>query len=187
MIAVQSLYAQRPITRIAVAASHRPRARQGHTNPFSPLLQGSGEVTWVLEDWAGSGPGEIASVTRGQQVELLDPPPSFPHARDPTEWAYVRLSHAHDQEGLVPVALLRQPPRHTRADLDLSGLYGRLLGFGLWGRPGSGFGGARGGSFGGWVLAGFVFLLHHHHYQCQYFYCCYCYCDCDGNDYAYDD
>lgn len=103
----------------------------------------------MLEDWAGSGPGEIASVTRGQQVELLDPPPSFPHARDPTEWAYVRLSHAHDQEGLVPVALLRQPPRHTRADLDLSGLYGRLLGFGVWGRPGSGFGGALlGGSLG---------------------------------------
>ncbi|XP_069951615.1 triple functional domain protein isoform X1 [Cherax quadricarinatus] len=82
--------------------------------------KGGGEVTWVLEDWCGSGSGEL-TVTRGQQVELLEIPSIHTHTRDPTEWAYVRLSHAHDHEGLVPLTLLRQPPRqHTRADLDLS-------------------------------------------------------------------
>ncbi|XP_050733039.1 triple functional domain protein-like isoform X4 [Eriocheir sinensis] len=81
--------------------------------------KGSGEVTWVLEDWSGGGTGEL-SVTRGQQVEVLDMPPAHSPARDPSEWAYVRLSHAHDQEGHVPLSLLRQPPKQQRSDLDLS-------------------------------------------------------------------
>ncbi|XP_066961005.1 kalirin isoform X3 [Macrobrachium rosenbergii] len=81
--------------------------------------KGGGEVTWVLDDWSGTGPGEL-TVTRGQQVEILDPPSNQSHNRDLSEWAYVRLSHAHDQEGLVPVNLLKQPPRSARADLDLS-------------------------------------------------------------------
>ncbi|XP_071527234.1 triple functional domain protein isoform X3 [Panulirus ornatus] len=81
--------------------------------------KGGGEVTWVLEDWCGSGAGEL-SVTRGQQVEVLELPPAHAHTRDPADWAYVRLSHAHDHEGLVPLALLRQPPRQQpRAELDL--------------------------------------------------------------------
>ncbi|XP_063844125.1 triple functional domain protein-like isoform X3 [Scylla paramamosain] len=81
--------------------------------------KGGGEVTWVLEDWTGTGAGEL-TVTRGQQVEVLDQPPTHSPARDPSEWAYVRLSHAHDQEGHVPLSLLRQPPKQQRSDLDLS-------------------------------------------------------------------
>ncbi|XP_069191995.1 triple functional domain protein isoform X3 [Procambarus clarkii] len=82
--------------------------------------KGGAEVTWVLEDWSGTVSGEL-NVTRGQQVEVLDLLQAHTHTRDPAEWAYVRLSHAHDQEGLVPLALLRQPPKqHGRAELDLS-------------------------------------------------------------------
>ncbi|MPC60037.1 hypothetical protein E2C01_054072 [Portunus trituberculatus] len=84
------------------------------------VVVGGGEVTWVLEDWSGTGAGEL-TVTRGQQVEVVDQPPAHSPARDPSEWAYVRLSHAHDQEGHVPLSLLRQPPKQQRSDLDLSG------------------------------------------------------------------
>ena len=68
------------------------------------------------------------TISRGQQIEILDPPVATPKlsneasSRDPNEWTFVRLSHAHDREGWVPLSVLRQPPKqHSRNDLELPG------------------------------------------------------------------
>ena len=86
-------------------------------------------MTWVLEDWSANQSSEL-TVIRGQQIEVIEPPPTTPkpindpNIRDPNEWVYVRLSHAHDREGWVPLSVLKQPPKqHLRNDLELSGEY----------------------------------------------------------------
>ncbi|XP_030386251.1 triple functional domain protein-like isoform X1 [Scaptodrosophila lebanonensis] len=67
------------------------------------------ETTWVVADYmAASGSNEL-SVTKGQQVEIIEPPT----ATEP-DFCLVRLNPQNDeaaaQEGLVPVAVLKPPP-----------------------------------------------------------------------------
>ncbi len=73
------------------------------------------ETTWVITDYLNPGPGEL-SVSRGQQVEILDYPSAVANA------ALVRLMHGTSttptsgeatptaNEGLVPISCLKQPP-----------------------------------------------------------------------------
>ncbi|EDV50102.2 uncharacterized protein Dere_GG14630, isoform D [Drosophila erecta] len=75
----------------------------------SGLKLGNQEATWVVADYiATSGSNEL-SVTKGQQVEIVEPPT----AGEP-DFCLVRLNPQHDdaavQEGLVPVSVLKPPP-----------------------------------------------------------------------------
>jgi len=85
------------------------------TYPANPLLSsypfqlGNQEATWVVADYiATSGSNEL-SVSKGQQVEIVEPPT----AGEP-DFCLVRLNPQHDdaavQEGLVPVSVLKPPP-----------------------------------------------------------------------------
>ncbi|KRK00715.1 triple functional domain protein isoform X1 [Drosophila yakuba] len=70
---------------------------------------GNQEATWVVADYiATSGSNEL-SVSKGQQVEIVEPPT----AAEP-DFCLVRLNPQHDdaavQEGLVPVSVLKPPP-----------------------------------------------------------------------------
>ena len=91
------------------------------------MFQGC-ESTWVISDYLNPGPGEL-SVSRGQQVEILDYPSAVANS------ALVRLIHGNAAtptsgeatptaaEGLVPISCLKQPPGGLRAtnlkELDL--------------------------------------------------------------------
>ena len=69
----------------------------------------------MISDYLNPGPGEL-SVSRGQQVEILDYPSAVANS------ALVRLMHAASttptsgeatptaNEGLVPISCLKQPP-----------------------------------------------------------------------------
>lgn len=70
-------------------------------------------MTWVISDYTASpGSGEV-SVTKGQQVEILDTTTS---SHNNAEFCLVRLSpgggggDGGTQEGLVPVAVLKPAP-----------------------------------------------------------------------------
>ncbi|XP_033241427.1 triple functional domain protein isoform X1 [Drosophila pseudoobscura] len=70
---------------------------------------GNQEATWVVADYiATSGTNEL-SVSKGQQVEIIEQP----SATEP-DFCLVRLNPQHDdaavQEGLVPVSVLKPPP-----------------------------------------------------------------------------
>ncbi|XP_013112529.1 triple functional domain protein [Stomoxys calcitrans] len=70
---------------------------------------GSHEATWVIADFiAATGSNEL-SVTKGQQVEIVE----APTANEP-DFCLVRLNPQCDdaavQEGLVPVSILKPPP-----------------------------------------------------------------------------
>lgn len=67
-------------------------------------------MTWVVSDYTAVGPQEL-SVTKGQQVEVIEmclTKPDFCLVRMPTRGT------DHDAtnipEGLVPLAVLKQPP-----------------------------------------------------------------------------
>ncbi|XP_065720468.2 kalirin isoform X2 [Drosophila suzukii] len=75
----------------------------------SGLKLGNQEATWVVADYiASSGTNEL-SVSKGQQVEIVEPPT----AGEP-DFCLVRLNPQHEdaavQEGLVPVSVLKPPP-----------------------------------------------------------------------------
>lgn len=79
---------------------------------LSPLQGGLAEMTWVIADhMAAPGSSEL-SVTKGQQVEIVDMSCS-----GAPEYCLVRLSiNASDSsEGLVPVAVLKPlPSSHSK-------------------------------------------------------------------------
>ncbi|KAG8272561.1 hypothetical protein J6590_039270 [Homalodisca vitripennis] len=67
-------------------------------------------MTWVIADHVAGGAAEL-SVTKGQQVEVVEVRPGDPGG----EWCLVRMptsGSAVDSppEGLVPLAVLKQPP-----------------------------------------------------------------------------
>ncbi|XP_064541124.1 triple functional domain protein isoform X2 [Drosophila montana] len=70
---------------------------------------GNQEATWVVADYIASSGSNELSVSKGQQVEIIEPPT----ASEP-DFCLVRLNPQHDdsavQEGLVPVAVLKPPP-----------------------------------------------------------------------------
>ncbi|KRG05585.1 triple functional domain protein isoform X2 [Drosophila mojavensis] len=70
---------------------------------------GNQEATWVVADYIASAGSNELSVSKGQQVEIIEPPT----ASEP-DFCLVRLNPQHDdsavQEGLVPVAVLKPPP-----------------------------------------------------------------------------
>lgn len=76
---------------------------------FFLLQLGNQEATWVVADYIASAGSNELSVSKGQQVEIIEPPT----ASEP-DFCLVRLNPQHDdsavQEGLVPVAVLKPPP-----------------------------------------------------------------------------
>ncbi|XP_058975497.1 kalirin isoform X2 [Musca domestica] len=70
---------------------------------------GSHEATWVTADYIATAGSNELSVTKGQQVEILE----APTANEP-DFCLVRLNPQCDdaavQEGLVPVSILKPPP-----------------------------------------------------------------------------
>ncbi|KAH8395569.1 hypothetical protein KR222_000041 [Zaprionus bogoriensis] len=70
---------------------------------------GNQEATWVVADYIASAGSNELSVSKGQQVEIIEPPT----ASEP-DFCLVRLNPQHDdsavQEGLVPVSVLKPPP-----------------------------------------------------------------------------
>ncbi|KAM8710186.1 hypothetical protein ACLKA7_016907 [Drosophila subpalustris] len=70
---------------------------------------GNQEATWVVADYIASSGSNELSVSKGQQVEIIEPPT----ASEP-DFCLVRLNPQHDdsavQEGLVPVSVLKPPP-----------------------------------------------------------------------------
>lgn len=73
------------------------------------LQLGNQEATWVVADYIASSGSNELSVSKGQQVEIIEPPT----ASEP-DFCLVRLNPQHDdsavQEGLVPVSVLKPPP-----------------------------------------------------------------------------
>ncbi|GFG34599.1 hypothetical protein Cfor_01930, partial [Coptotermes formosanus] len=87
------------------------------------------EMTWVIADHVAAAGSQELSVHKGQQVEVLELNTSTP------DWCLVRMSTSGSSvdsppEGLVPLAVLKQPPpglktspsRRATADHD-SGEY----------------------------------------------------------------
>lgn len=77
---------------------------------FLFLQTGVLEMTWVVSDYTAANPQEM-TVTKGQQVEVVEVCSSKP------DYCLVRMptrGNDHDQthvpEGLVPLAVLKQPP-----------------------------------------------------------------------------
>ncbi|XP_017066373.1 kalirin isoform X1 [Drosophila eugracilis] len=70
---------------------------------------GNQEATWVVADYIASPGSNELSVSKGQQVEIIEPPT----AGEP-DFCLVRLNPQHEdaavQEGLVPVSVLKPPP-----------------------------------------------------------------------------
>lgn len=73
------------------------------------LQLGNQEATWVVADYIASSGSNELSVSKGQQVEIIEPPT----ASEP-DFCLVRLNPQHDDsavlEGLVPVSVLKPPP-----------------------------------------------------------------------------
>ena len=101
-------------------------------------------TTWVIEDHVNSPscPGEL-SVTRGQQVEVLDlPSPTTALVRlvtpnsNSTNSAFAKPTtslpsnassdqasnnHGCSTEGTVPISCLKRPPSGFRSQIDIAG------------------------------------------------------------------
>ncbi|XP_046675322.1 triple functional domain protein isoform X5 [Homalodisca vitripennis] len=82
----------------------------GSGNTTDSDKTGGVEMTWVIADHVAGGAAEL-SVTKGQQVEVVEVRPGDPGG----EWCLVRMptsGSAVDSppEGLVPLAVLKQPP-----------------------------------------------------------------------------
>uniref|UniRef100_A0A6P7G032 Uncharacterized protein LOC114336121 n=1 Tax=Diabrotica virgifera virgifera TaxID=50390 RepID=A0A6P7G032_DIAVI len=85
------------------------KAKETEIAPHAGVL----EMTWVMSDFTATNPLEL-SVTKGQQVEVVEvcaSKPDFCLVRMPT-----RGTTDHESgvvpEGLVPLAVLKQPPPH---------------------------------------------------------------------------
>ncbi|KYB28884.1 Triple functional domain protein-like Protein [Tribolium castaneum] len=98
------------------------QARLLRRQPSQSALAGVLEMTWVVSDFTATCPQEL-SVTKGQQVEVVEVCSSKP------DYCLVRMPTRgtdHDSsvpEGLVPLAVLKQPPAprsspSRRAPLD---------------------------------------------------------------------
>ncbi|XP_046409767.1 kalirin isoform X2 [Neodiprion fabricii] len=80
----------------------------GSTNTTDSDKTGVAEMTWVVADHSAAPGSRELTVSKGQQVEVLE--------NGTGEWTLVRLSVAPGQsdnpplEGLVPTAVLKQPP-----------------------------------------------------------------------------
>ncbi|KOC61451.1 Triple functional domain protein [Habropoda laboriosa] len=75
---------------------------------------GVAEVTWVIADHSAAPGSKELTVTKGQQVEVLENGSSITGV-NASEWTHVRLLLAPGQvdpppEGLVPTSALKQPP-----------------------------------------------------------------------------
>ncbi|KPU78084.1 uncharacterized protein Dana_GF10082, isoform B [Drosophila ananassae] len=94
----------------------------------SGIKLGNQEATWVVADYIASPGSNELSVTKGQQVEIIEPPT----AGEP-DFCLVRLNPQNDdaavQEGLVPVSVLKPPPGSHK--------HGSGSGTGAAGAPGS--------------------------------------------------
>lgn len=70
---------------------------------------GTHEATWVISDYIASPNSNELSVSKGQQVEIVE----APTANEP-DFCLVRLNPQSDdaavQEGVVPVSILKPPP-----------------------------------------------------------------------------
>jgi hypothetical protein len=102
----------------------------GYAKPLYRWLQAPGvEMTWVIADHVAAAGSQELSVHKGQQVEVLELTTATP------DWCLVRMPTSGSSvdsppEGLVPLAVLKQPPpglktspsRRAAADHD-SGEY----------------------------------------------------------------
>lgn len=75
---------------------------------------GAAEVTWVIADHSAAPGSKELTVTKGQQVEVLENGSNISGVNT-SEWTHVRLLVAPGQldpppEGLVPTSALKQPP-----------------------------------------------------------------------------
>ncbi|XP_023289652.1 LOW QUALITY PROTEIN: triple functional domain protein [Orussus abietinus] len=80
----------------------------GSTNTTDSDKTGVAEMTWVVADHSATPGTRELTVTKGQQVEVLENGGSSTSA----EWTLVRLPGQADPpaEGLVPTSALKQPP-----------------------------------------------------------------------------
>lgn len=67
-------------------------------------------MTWVVSDYTATPGTNEVSVTKGQQVEIIDTPNA-----EPSEYCLVRLGpmgsgDGGTHEGLVPISILKPPP-----------------------------------------------------------------------------
>lgn len=67
-------------------------------------------MTWVVSDYTATPGTNEVSVTKGQQVEIIETPNS-----EPSEFCLVRLGpmgsgDGGTHEGLVPISILKPPP-----------------------------------------------------------------------------
>lgn len=65
-------------------------------------------MTWVVSDYTATPGTNEVSVTKGQQVEIIETPNS-----EPSEFCLVRLGPIGSDgthEGLVPISILKPPP-----------------------------------------------------------------------------
>lgn len=88
-------------------------------------------MTWVISDYTAKPGTNEVSVTKGQQVEVLDTTSTSSASNSSPEFCLVRLSpigggDGGTQEGLVPIAVLKPAPsikgllRRTAAGHDAS-------------------------------------------------------------------
>lgn len=89
-------------------------------------FQGAGDVTVVVEDYSANGVGEL-SVSRGQQVEVVEAAAPVGHTQTPGDWCLIRTmppDGADPSQGLVPlsvlkpIAVLKGPGARNSVDLD---------------------------------------------------------------------
>ncbi|XP_076248755.1 trio Rho guanine nucleotide exchange factor isoform X3 [Calliopsis andreniformis] len=86
----------------------------GSTNTTDSDKTGVAEVTWVIADHSAAPGSRELTVTKGQQVEVLENGSNIGGVNT-AEWTHVRLLLAPGQvdpppEGLVPTSSLKQPP-----------------------------------------------------------------------------
>ncbi|XP_060832863.1 triple functional domain protein isoform X3 [Bombus pascuorum] len=86
----------------------------GSTNTTDSDKTGVAEVTWVIADHSAAPGSKELTVTKGQQVEVLENGSNISGVNT-SEWTHVRLLVAPGQvdpppEGLVPTSALKQPP-----------------------------------------------------------------------------
>ncbi|KAF7275280.1 hypothetical protein GWI33_012015 [Rhynchophorus ferrugineus] len=87
------------------------QARLLRRQPSQNAMTGVLEMTWVMADYTAANPQEL-TVSKGQQVEVVEvcqTRPDYCLVRMPT-----RGSDGHQDaipEGLVPLAVLKQPPQ----------------------------------------------------------------------------
>ncbi|XP_078043886.1 trio Rho guanine nucleotide exchange factor isoform X2 [Augochlora pura] len=86
----------------------------GSTNTTDSDKTGVTELTWVIADHSAAPGSRELTVTKGQQVEVLENGSNISGV-NAAEWTHVRLLVAQGQvdpppEGLVPTSALKQPP-----------------------------------------------------------------------------